>query len=89
VTPSRDRNPGSQVHQELLEAGFRLTAVPEFQLFGTRCTEWCSVYQKTLEDGEKFGIGIYGVAVIPKTGPQSRQNPVPDHDSSHAEERSQ
>ena len=87
VTPSRDRNPGSQVHQELLEAGFRLTAVPEFQLFGTRCTEWCSVYQKTLENGERFGIGIYGVAVIPNTGPQSRQNPVPDHDSSHATER--
>ena len=73
ATPSRGRNPGSQVHQELLEAGFRLAAVPEFQLFGTRSTEWCSVYQKKLEKSERFDIGIYGIALMPRAGSQSLQ----------------
>jgi hypothetical protein len=65
VTPSPGRNPGSHVHQTLIDAGFKRAAVPEFQLFGTRSTEWCSVYQKTLSQGERLDIGIYGVAVMP------------------------
>ena len=34
-------------------------------------SEWCSVYKKELEKGERFGIGIYGIALMPRAGSQS------------------
>jgi hypothetical protein len=71
ATPSPGRS--RKVHAELVEAGFRLAAVPEFQLFGSGIGNWCSVYQKVMEQGESVRFGVYGVPIFPDTPSSSKQ----------------
>ena len=63
LTPAPERNRDS-VEAALLAQGFVKAAVPEFVLFGGSAANACSVYQKTLQSGEKITIGKWGVIVF-------------------------
>ena len=65
---SRNGVPVSQgdalvARDELKEAGFEKTKIPEFLLFGTIPGNICSVFQKKLHQGERVEMGKWGVVV--------------------------
>ncbi|MBC2594068.1 exo-alpha-sialidase [Ruficoccus amylovorans] len=64
LTPRPNRNKDSQ--SATLEAqGFKAVALPEFQLFGPKLAQnYCTLYQKHCEAGEKINIGAWAVPLF-------------------------
>lgn len=65
ITPASRIDGAASLDAELTVAGFELTNLPSFRLFGDNPLDICTVYQKELQSGECIRTGNWGVLLVP------------------------